>query len=89
MIVGGALMVLSTVLFLVNLFLTHRNGAEQADRSMAYAETVEPVVRVPALLNGFAVWNWLLVALMAIAWAYPIGQFFLIGVHKSLGWGVR
>ncbi len=24
---------------------------------MAYAETVEPVVRVPALLNGFTVWN--------------------------------
>ncbi len=89
MIVGGALMVVSTVLFLINLFLTHRNGAEQADRSMAYAETVEPVVRVPALLNGFAMWNWLLLALMAIAWAYPLGEFFFIGVHKSLGWGIR
>ena len=44
---------------------------------------------VPALLNGFAVWNFLLVALMAIAWAYPIGQFFFIGVHKALAWGFR
>ena len=46
-------------------------------------------MQVPALLNGFAVWNWLLVGLMAIAWAYPIGQFFFIGVHKGLGWGFR
>ncbi len=89
MIVGGALMVLSTVLFLVNLALTHRDRAEENDGAMAYAETMEPVVRVPALLNGFAVWNWLLVVLMAIAWAYPIGQFFFVGVHKALGWGFR
>ncbi len=89
MIVGGALMVLSTVLFLVNLFLTHRNRAIETERGMAYAETMEPVVRVPALLNGFTVWNFLLVALMAIAWAYPIGQFFFVGVHKALAWGFR
>ena len=89
MIVGGALMVLSTVLFLVNLALTHRSRAEEPDGAMAYAEPVEPVVRVPALLNGFAVWNYLLVVLMAIAWAYPIGQFFFVGVHKTLGWGFR
>ncbi len=89
MIVGGTLMVLSTVLFLFNLLRTHGSPADETDRPMAYAETMEPVVRVPALLNGFAVWNYLLVALMAIAWAYPIGQFFFIGVHKALAWGFR
>ena len=41
------------------------------------ADTLTPVVHVPPLLNGFKVWNWLLVALMALTWAYPIGQFFL------------
>jgi cytochrome c oxidase subunit 1 len=46
-------------------------------------------VTVPGLLNGFAVWNWLLVALMAVAWAYPIGQFFFMNVHKALPWGAR
>jgi len=56
---------------------------------MAYADTVEPVVTVPALLNGFATWNWLLVVLMAISWAYPIGQFFFMHVHKALIWGAR
>jgi cytochrome c oxidase subunit 1 len=89
MIVGGTMMVLSAVLFLVNLLLTHRNRIEEGELSFSYAETMKPVVRVPALLNGFAVWNWLLLALMAIAWAYPIGQFFFIGVHRALAWGFR
>ena len=82
-------MVLSTVLFLANLVLTHRNRAGETHGAMAYAEPMEPVVRVPALLNGFAVWNWLLLVLMAIAWAYTLGQFFFVGVHKALAWGFR
>ncbi len=86
MLVGGALMVLSTLLFLYNLLRSHSSAIE-GDGGMAYAETIEPVVRVPALLNGFALWNVLLVVLMALAWAYPIGQFFFIGVHKALAWG--
>lgn len=89
MIAGGVMLVVSAVLLLVNLLLTHGNREPEADRGMTYAETVEPVVTVPALLNGFAVWNWLLVVLMAIAWAYPIGQFFFMEVHKPLVWGVR
>jgi cytochrome c oxidase subunit 1 len=88
MIAGGAMLVVSAVLFVANLLASHRSRPEETE-PMAYAETLEPVVRVPALLNGFTVWNWLLVALMAISWAYPIGQFFFIGVHKALPWGVR
>jgi len=87
MLVGGALMVLSTLLFLYNLLRSHSSAIEGDGGGMAYAETIEPVVRVPALLNGFALWNVLLVVLMALAWAYPIGQFFFIGVHKALAWG--
>jgi cytochrome c oxidase subunit 1 len=88
MIAGGAMLVVSAVLFVGNLLASHRSRPEEPE-PMRYAETLEPVVRVPALLNGFTVWNWLLVALMAISWAYPIGQFFFIGVHKALAWGVR
>jgi cytochrome c oxidase subunit 1 len=86
---GGVLMVLSAVLLVVNLLLTHRGPAEEGGRELAFADTLAPVVRVPALLNGFTVWNWLLVALMTLSWAYPIGQFFFIGVHKALPWGFR
>lgn len=88
MIAGGGILVVSAVLFVANLLASHRSRPEEQEL-MTYAETLEPVVRVPALLNGFTVWNWLLVALMAISWAYPIGQFFFIGVHKALPWGVR
>jgi cytochrome c oxidase subunit 1 len=76
-------------MFLANLFLTHKNRAEEADRAVEYAETVQPVLTVPSLLNGFTVWNWLLVILMAIAWSYPIGQFFFIDDHKALAWGAK
>jgi cytochrome c oxidase subunit 1 len=89
MIAGGVLLVVSTVLLLWNLLRTHGSREIEPDRSMAYADTLEPVVAVPRLLNGFTVWNWLLVALMAISWAYPIGQFFFMEVHKALVWGPR
>jgi len=89
MIVGGAMMVISAVLLLINLIAAHRSRELEADRSMAYADTLEPVVTVPKLLNGFTVWNWLLVVLMAISWAYPIGQFFFMEVHKALIWGPK
>jgi cytochrome c oxidase subunit 1 len=89
MIVGGLLMVVSAVLFLLNLLLTHWNRAAEPDRAMSYADPLEPVVTVPGLLNGFAVWNWLVLVLMLIAFAYPIGQFFFIDVHEALPWGTR
>jgi cytochrome c oxidase subunit 1 len=89
MIVGGAMLVVSGVMLLVNLLLTHRSRSDESQREMAFAETMEPVVAVPGLLNGFAVWNWLLVVLMAISWAYPIGQFFFMKVHEALIWGTR
>ena len=89
MIVGGVALTASGLLFLVNLLLVHRSRKPEPDRAMDYAETVDPVVHVPALLNGFAVWNWLLLVLMLIAFAYPIGQFFFIDVHEALAWGPR
>lgn len=89
MIAGGVALTASGLLFLVNLLLVHRSRKPEPDRAMDYAETVEPVVHVPELLNGFAVWNWLLLVLMVLAFAYPIGQFFFIDVHKALAWGPR
>lgn len=89
MVAGGAILVVSGVMFVANLLLTHRNREELKEREMAYAETLEPVLAVPSLLNGFTLWNGLLVVLMAMAWAYPIGQFFFMDVHKALVWGVK
>jgi cytochrome c oxidase subunit I len=89
MIAGGVILVLSAVLLVLNLLLAHRSREAETDRAMAYADTLEPVVTIPRLLNGFAVWNWLVLVLMAISWAYPIGQFFFMEVHKALIWGTK
>jgi len=89
MIAGGAVLVVSAVLFVVNLAATHRVREEEPDGPLAYARTTEPLVAVPALLNGFAFWNGLVAVLMLLSWAYPIGQFFFMDVHKSLPWGPK
>ncbi len=89
MIVGGVMLVLSALFFVTNLLLTHRGRMVESERGMAYAETMTPVVSVPRLLNGFTLWNWLLLVLMAIAWSYPIGQFFVLRVHGALPWAGR
>jgi cytochrome c oxidase subunit 1 len=86
---GGMLMILSALLFVVTLLRTQTNPERETDATLALSETLEPVVHVPKLLNGFAAWNWLLLVLMALAWAYPIGQFFSMTVHKALAWGFR
>jgi cytochrome c oxidase subunit 1 len=88
MIAGGAILVVSGLLLLANLVLSlGTRASEEAARPVRYADTLEPVVHVPRLLNGFTVWNWLLVVVMAITWAYPIGQFFFLPVHRALPWG--
>ncbi|HKB69773.1 MAG TPA: cbb3-type cytochrome c oxidase subunit I [Thermoanaerobaculia bacterium] len=89
MIAGGVLLVVSGLLLVGNLLLTHLVRQRVADREPAYAETAVPLVSVPPLLNGFALWNGLVAVLMLLAWAYPIGQFFFMNVHKSLPWGPK
>ena len=44
-------------------------------------------IDLPAPLNGFAVWNWVLVVAMTMSFGYPILQFFLIGTTPAVGWG--
>jgi len=85
---GGVVLVISGILLLVNLVLSHRGPrTDDAQAPIRYAETLEPLTTVPPLLNGFTLWNWLLLAVMAISWAYPIGQFFFMRVYPSLPWG--
>jgi cytochrome c oxidase subunit 1 len=89
MIAGGALLVVSAVLFVVNLVATHASRPIDEERALAFARTPEPLVSVPVLLNGFALWNGLVAVLMLLSWAYPIGQFFFLDVHPSLPWGPK
>jgi cytochrome c oxidase subunit 1 len=47
-----------------------------------YALAVNPPVRVPSSLNGFALWNGIVLFLMIAAYGYPIGQFFVLRQHS-------
>jgi cytochrome c oxidase subunit 1 len=42
---------------------------------LRFALAVNPPKAVPASLNGFALWNTILLVLMVFAYGYPIGQF--------------
>jgi cytochrome c oxidase subunit 1 len=41
-------------------------------------------VRVPTTLNGFALWNVLVLVLMVAAYGYPIAQFFVINPPQAI-----
>jgi len=72
---GAALMLVAALLLIVNLMLMHR-GRLGADRQMHYAVAVSPPTRLPAALNGFALWNVIVAVMMLVSYGYPIGQFF-------------
>lgn len=74
---GGLVLLASALLFISNLVSFHR-GAAAARVPFRFALPVHPLTRVPAPLNGFALWNWLVVFLMAAAYGWPIAQAFVI-----------
>jgi cytochrome c oxidase subunit I len=82
---GGVILLVSALLFVGNLIEFHRERAvPRPDLQPAYAVAVHPPVRVPAALNGFALWNVLVLVLMVAAYAYPIAQFFWINPPEAI-----
>jgi cytochrome c oxidase subunit 1 len=71
---GGFVLLISALLFARNLLVFHRGPALAIPRPL-YALAVHPPQRVPAALNGFALWNVLVLVLMLAAYGYPIAQF--------------
>jgi cytochrome c oxidase subunit 1 len=80
---GGAILLLSAFLLIWNL-ATLYHGAPEPDRRMTYALAVHPPQRLPSALNGFALWNGLVLFLMVLAYGYPIAQFFLLDTEPAL-----
>ena len=82
---GGVILLVSALLFVGNLLEFHRERAvPRPGLQPAYAVAVHPPVRVPAALNGFALWNVLVLVLMVAAYAYPIAQFFWINPPEAI-----
>jgi cytochrome c oxidase subunit 1 len=87
MIIGGAILVGSAGLFLWILWKSQTEGAKDPMTEIRYAGYDEPVTRAPALLNGFGVWNLVILVLMLANFGYPIAQFFFTKTFGSVGWG--
>ena len=80
---GGFIMLAAGWYFIWNLATGYR-GARQADVPMSYALAVHPPHRLPTALNGFALWNWLVLLLMLVAFGYPIMQYFIIEAPPAM-----
>ena len=75
-LIGGIILLASALLFARNLIVLHRSAAVASIRPL-FALAVHPPERVPTALNGFGLWNALVLILMIGAYAYPIAQFFI------------
>ncbi|HEV2365594.1 MAG TPA: cbb3-type cytochrome c oxidase subunit I [Caulobacteraceae bacterium] len=83
-LVGGVILLTSAWLFIINL-LPRRDQPRLANPpAYAFALPVHPVVKVPAALNGFALWNGLVAFLMLVAYGFPIAQFFIGASPQAL-----
>jgi cytochrome c oxidase subunit I len=71
---GGMILLISALLFVRNLAVLHRGHTLLVTRPL-YALAVHPPQRVPAALNGFGLWNVLVLVLMVLAYGFPIAQF--------------
>ncbi|MGV7210814.1 cbb3-type cytochrome c oxidase subunit I [Oxalobacteraceae bacterium A2-2] len=73
--VGGLLLVLSAALF---IYLLARPAARQAPAPFSFSLPVHAGGRPPAVLNGFALWVGMMIALTVVNYGYPIVQLALI-----------
>jgi cytochrome c oxidase subunit 1 len=89
MIVGGAVLLGSALLFLYILWKTHQQSSAEAEENLAvdYAEPMEPMVGLPAVPNGFRAWNIAILLPMLLNFGYPIAQFFLTKTYDATAWG--
>ena len=80
-VIGGLILLLSAILLIFILIRSHF-GERTVETPLRYALAVNPPARVPSALNGFALWNTILLVLMLVAYGYPIGQFALLKPHS-------
>jgi cytochrome c oxidase subunit 1 len=76
-VIGGLIALLSAVLF-ITILVRSQLGERTLTAPLRYALAVNPPTTVPASLNGFALWNSILLVLMVLAYGYPIGQFLFL-----------
>jgi cytochrome c oxidase subunit I len=80
-VIGGLILLLSAILLIFILIRSHF-GERTVENPLRYALAVNPPAHVPSSLNGFALWNTILLVLMLVAYGYPIGQFAFLKPHS-------
>jgi cytochrome c oxidase subunit 1 len=76
-VIGGLILLVSAILLIV-ILVRSQLGEKRLSTPLHNAVAVNPPKHVPASLNGFALWNAILLVLMVVAYGYPIGQFFIL-----------
>ncbi|MGO8865125.1 MAG: cbb3-type cytochrome c oxidase subunit I [Alphaproteobacteria bacterium] len=91
-VVGGVILLVSAAMFVANLLAFHADAtvALRPVPPQRYAIAVHPPARVPAMFNGFGMWNVVVLVLMLCAYGYPIAQSFILpapqaNVHRMSG----
>jgi cytochrome c oxidase subunit 1 len=80
-VIGGLVLLVAATLLIIVLVRSHL-GDRSLVEPLRYALAVNPPRQVPSALNGFAVWNAIVLVLMLVAYGYPIGQFFFLKSHS-------
>jgi cytochrome c oxidase subunit 1 len=76
-VIGGFILLASAFL-LIFVLIRSQIGEAVLPEPLRYALAVNPPVRVPRSLNGFALWNAILLVFMLVTYGYPIAQFFVL-----------
>jgi len=76
-VIGGAILLVSALL-LIMILVRSQLGERRLEAPLRYALAVNPPRTVPASLNGFAMWNAIVLVVMLFAYGYPIAQFFIL-----------
>jgi len=72
-VLGGAILLVSTGLFITVLVRGHQAPRVQPG-AYRFSVAVHPSARVPAALNGFALWLCLMIGLTVVNYGFPIAH---------------
>jgi cytochrome c oxidase subunit 1 len=87
MIVGGIILLVSSILFVLNLVLSHISAKAEKVDDNDWAVAIYPPLSVPRPMNGFALWNGIVAVWMVVAYGIPIVQLLVLDAPGSLAWG--
>lgn len=88
MVYGGIIAVVAALFFVVNLIAGQMNSKAEEKPDLEFAEPIKPLLSLPAALNSFKLWNWIILVYMVASYGYPILQFFILDTHGTSPWSI-